>query len=71
VFRIEIHLRRATADDVAALRALYAASVEALARGLYSPQQIAAWASHASAPAFTAFILDPLTLIALRFQGYT
>jgi len=66
--RSEIHLRKATADDVAALRALYAASVEALAPGLYNPDQIAAWSGHASAPAFAAFILDPLTLIAHDHQ---
>ncbi|WP_462322163.1 GNAT family N-acetyltransferase [Halochromatium sp.] len=64
----DIRFRLAERQDLTALRALYAASVEAAAPGDYSPQQIAAWAGYASEPAFAAFVLDPMTLIAIRDQ---
>lgn len=52
-------LRRATADDVPALAALYAASARGLGPRAYGPAQVAVWAAFAEdAPAFRRYVLD-------------
>lgn len=64
----ELHLRVAAEPDVAKLRAVYAASVRALASGHYTPEQIRAWAGYAETPAFIDLIAEPLTLLATQNQ---
>jgi putative acetyltransferase len=58
-------LRLATAADVPALAALYAAAAQVMGPLVYSPAQVAAWASFGvDGPAFRDYILSADTWIA-------
>jgi putative acetyltransferase len=58
-------MRLATAADVPALAALYAATARALGPTVYSTAQVAAWASFGTdSPAFRAYVLEAQTWIA-------
>jgi putative acetyltransferase len=69
-------LRVATADDVPALAALYAASAAAGGPRVYTPAQVAAWVSFGQdTPAFRHYILDAVTWVATlpddaRYAGF-
>ncbi len=59
-------IRHAEARDVPACATIYAAGVHACGPAAYSPEQIAAWSGFAADPVrFPAFILEPLTLVAV------
>jgi putative acetyltransferase len=57
-------LRYARAHDLPALRMVYVDVVQRLATGLYSPEQVRAWARFATTEAFAGFIHDVDTLVA-------
>lgn len=58
-------MRLATADDVPALAALYAAAARVLGPQVYSADQVAAWVSFGTdSPAFRDYILGPRTWVA-------
>jgi putative acetyltransferase len=57
-------IRRATAQDVPALAALYESTVRAMGPSRYSPQQVEVWASFAREPAFADFVLTAATFVA-------
>jgi putative acetyltransferase len=62
--------RPATAVDVTALAALYRAAALALGPLVYTPQQVAAWASFAAdAPGFARYVLGADTWLAERAGG--
>jgi putative acetyltransferase len=66
----EATLRRATADDVPALAALYAATAATLGGWCYTPEQVRAWAAFgADTPAFRAYVLEPETWVACDAAG--
>lgn len=59
-------IRRAEPRDVPACAEIYAAGVHACGPAAYTPEQIAAWSAFAADPVrFPAFILEPMTLIAV------
>jgi GNAT superfamily N-acetyltransferase len=65
-----MRLRRATADDVAALGALYAQTARALGAWCYTPAQVQAWAGFGEdLEAFRAYVLEPETWIAVDDGG--
>ena len=65
-----MRLRRATADDVGALGALYAQTARALGAWCYSPPQVTAWAGFGEdLAAFRPYVLEPETWIALADDG--
>ena len=59
-----MRVREATAADVPALAALYAAAVRAAGPVHYDPAQVDAWAAFADEARFRRFVLVPLTLVA-------
>ncbi len=59
-----VGVRRAVADDLNALRAIYAQSVKRIGPSAYTAQQVAAWISFAQNPHFRSFILDVHTYVA-------
>lgn len=65
-----MRLRRATADDVGALGALYAATARALGAWCYTPPQVAAWAGFGDdLEAFRPYVLEPETWVAVDDDG--
>jgi len=62
---MDVEFRLATAADVPALAALYAQAARELGPQVYTPEQVAAWASFgADTPAFRDYILKAQTWIA-------
>lgn len=58
-------LRRATAEDVPALAALYAGAAAAGGPRVYTPEQVAAWVSFGQdTPTFRSYILESTTWVA-------
>lgn len=63
-------IRIAEVADIPALAGLYADAVKVLGPAIYSPQQVAMWASFAEdLPAFSDFILKPTTFVAEDHTG--
>ena len=59
-------IRRAVADDVSALRNLYAEVVLAVGPKAYEPDQVHAWAVFAREPAFDEFVTAVNTYVAVE-----
>jgi len=60
-------IRTATEDDLPSLRSIYVDSVRALAPGVYTAEQVEAWATFTdTGESFRRFILDATTYVALE-----
>ena len=65
-----VRYRRGTAADVPALAALYAEAARTLGPQVYTPEQVAAWASFGTdTPAFRRYVLGASTWVAERAAG--
>ena len=64
-------IRMVSADDLPALRDLYAGSVLAVGLTHYTPEQVQAWAASAWDERFESFSLKPMTVVAVHGDTIT